>query len=102
MTPSLASNARPSFVSTPAARPFFVYNVIGAILWTDGMLLVGYALAKQLSEVPNVDKYILPAVALIVLISILPILIEIYRGWRARRNGAADEAGSSGRHRADA
>jgi membrane-associated protein len=84
------------------ARQFFVYNVIGGILWADGMLLVGYLLAKQLSEVPNVDKYILPAVALIVLISILPILIELYRGWRARRMGIVDDAGSSGRHRADA
>lgn len=84
------------------ARQFFVYNVIGAILWTDGMLLVGYLLAKRLSEVPNVDKYILPAVALIVLVSILPILIEFYRGWRARRAGTADDAGSTGRHRADA
>ena len=82
------------------ARQFFVYNVIGGILWTDGVLLVGYALAKQLSEVPNVDKYILPAVAVIVLISILPILIEIYRVRRARRAGTAGDD-SSGRHRAD-
>ncbi len=84
------------------ARRFFVYNVVGGVLWTDGILLIGYLLAKQLSEVPNVDRYILPAVALIVLISILPILLEIYRGWRARRNGAVEDGGSSGRHRADA
>jgi membrane-associated protein len=83
------------------ARQFFIYNVIGAVIWTDGILLIGYALAKQLSGVPNIDKYILPAVALIVLISIMPILIEIYRSWRARRSGTADDAGSCGRHRAD-
>ena len=85
------------------ARQFFVYNVIGAILWTDGILLVGYLLAEQLAEVENIDKYILPAVALIILVSVLPILIEIYRGWRARRRGETDDEvsdDSAGRHRA--
>jgi membrane-associated protein len=87
------------------ARQFFIYNVIGGVLWTDGILLVGYTLAKRLSAVPNIDKYILPAVALIVLISVSPILVEFYRGWRARRRGlpttkVADDPGPSGRHRA--
>ena len=66
------------------ARQFLVYNVIGGLLWTDGILLVGYLLAKQLSEVPNIDRYILPAVAIIVLISISPIIVEIIR---SRRHG---------------
>jgi membrane-associated protein len=85
------------------ARKFFVYNVIGGVLWTDGVLLVGYALAKQLSNIPNVDKYILPAVLLIVLISISPILVEIVRSRRARRSGAGEQlaqgTGDVGRHR---
>ena len=29
------------------ARQFFTYNVVGAILWTDGILLVGYLLAAS-------------------------------------------------------
>ena len=72
------------------ARKFFVYNVIGAVLWTDGILLVGYFLARQITEwIPaeKLDSYILPVVVLIVLISATPIFIEIFRGWRARRNG---------------
>jgi membrane-associated protein len=85
------------------ARQFFVYNVIGAILWTDGILLIGYLLAEQLAGIHNIDKYILPAVGLIILISVLPILIEIYRGWRARRRGESGHEASddnAGRHRA--
>ena len=84
------------------ARQFFVYNVIGAILWTDGILLVGYLLAERLAGIHNIDRYILPAVALIVLVSVMPILLEILRGWRARRRAAASEVtdDGAGRHRA--
>jgi membrane-associated protein len=70
------------------ARTFFLWNVVGAILWTDGILLAGYLLADQITEVmepEDVDKYILPVVFVIVLISILPILIEIIRGRREKR-----------------
>lgn len=69
------------------ARQFFVYNVVGAVLWCDGILLVGYLLAKQLAGIENIDKYILPAVLLIIFISALPILIEIVKGWREKRRG---------------
>jgi membrane-associated protein len=76
------------------ARQFFVWNVVGGVLWTDGIILIGWALAKQIFDVTGgeIDKYLLPAVALIVLISALPIFIEIFRGWRERRHGKANAA----------
>lgn len=74
------------------ARRFFLYNLVGGILWTDGILLMGYLLAKQLSGIENIDKYILPAVLVIIFISALPIMIEIYRGWRERRRSRAAAA----------
>jgi membrane-associated protein len=73
------------------AKTFFLWNVIGGILWTDGIILAGWALAKQIRDVipdGDVDKYILPAVALIVFISILPILIEIFRERRNKKRQA--------------
>jgi membrane-associated protein len=73
------------------AKTFFVWNVVGAILWTDGIILAGWALAKQIRDVipdGQIDKYILPAVALIVFISILPILIEIFRERRNKKRQA--------------
>ncbi|GAA1502577.1 DedA family protein [Dactylosporangium maewongense] len=87
------------------ARQFFLWNVIGGILWTDGILLVGWGLAKQINDaIPDgqIDKYLLPAVLLIVLISALPIFIEIFRGWRERRRTPAVpvEEGRAGAHRA--
>jgi membrane-associated protein len=84
-----------------SATRFFVYNVIGAVLWTNGILLVGYSLAERLSAIPSIDRYILPAVVLIVLLSALPILIEILRGWRAKRHGGAPASKADvSRHRA--
>ncbi len=70
------------------ARTFFVWNLIGGVLWTDGVLLLGYFLAKQIISVIPPDKldvYILPAVAVIILISLIPIFIEIVRTRREAR-----------------
>jgi membrane-associated protein len=67
------------------ARQFLIWNIVGGVLWTDGIILVGWGFARQLAKIPNIDRYILPAVAVIVLISLLPILFEILRERRARR-----------------
>jgi len=88
----------------PAGK-FFLWNVVGAILWVDGILIVGHALAQQIYDAigDKIDHYILPVVALIVLISATPIFIEIFRGWRARRNGVpvqGSDSSEAGRHRA--
>ncbi|MBB2944907.1 membrane-associated protein [Actinoplanes lutulentus] len=71
------------------ARQFFIWNVVGAILWTDGIILIGYLLAQQIYDAigDKIDHYILPVVVLIVLISVLPILIEILRERRAKKKG---------------
>jgi membrane-associated protein len=72
------------------ARRFLLWNIVGAVLWSDGILLVGYLLARQIYEAigDRIDHYILPVVALIVLISVLPILIEMLRERKAKRNAA--------------
>jgi membrane-associated protein len=75
------------------ARQFLLWNVIGGILWTDGIILAGYLLAEQIIKVidpADVDKYILPVVALIVLLSVLPIVIEIVRDRRTRRRSVTE------------
>ncbi|GAA4677056.1 DedA family protein [Phytohabitans rumicis] len=73
------------------AKTFFLWNVVGAILWTDGIILGGYFLADSIYDAvgDHIDRYILPVVALIVLISVLPIIIEIIRDRRAKRRAAA-------------
>jgi membrane-associated protein len=82
------------------AKQFFVWNVVGAILWTDGIILIGYLLAEQIYAAigDKIDRYILPVVVLIVLISVLPILIEILRERKAKKHGlkTADPATAIG------
>jgi membrane-associated protein len=74
------------------ARKFLLWNIVGAILWTDGILLIGYLLAKQIYDAigDQIDHYILPVVALIVLISVLPIVIETLRERRAKKRDHAE------------
>jgi membrane-associated protein len=69
------------------ARRFLLWNVVGAILWTDGIILVGYLLAERIFHTigDQIDRYILPVVVLIVLLSVLPIIIEIIRERRKKR-----------------
>ena len=75
------------------ARQFLLWNVVGAVLWVDGILIIGHALAQQIYNAigDKIDHYILPVVAVIVLISVLPILIEILRERKHKK-----QAGNSG------
>jgi len=65
------------------ARTFFVWNVVGALLWTVGVILLGYSVGARLEG--SIDRYLLPVIALIIFVSVLPILIEVYRHRRADR-----------------
>ncbi|ROP31008.1 DedA family protein [Couchioplanes caeruleus] len=72
------------------ARQFFLWNVVGAILWCDGIILIGYLLADRIYKAigGKIDRYILPVVALIILISVLPIIIEVIRERKAKKRAA--------------
>jgi membrane-associated protein len=72
------------------ARKFFVWNVVGALLWTEGIVLLGYVLGDRLSASFPIDKYILPAVAVIVLLSMTPIAVEVLRARREKRRAVVD------------
>jgi membrane-associated protein len=72
------------------ARQFFVYNVVGAVLWTDGILLIGYSVSQQITKIipaDKIDNYLVPITLLIALVSALPIFIEIIRNRRERKRG---------------
>lgn len=57
-------------------RRFTFYNIVGGCLWCGGICIAGYYLG---STVPNIDKYILPLVLIIMIISILPPLFHVVK-----------------------
>ncbi|MET3949819.1 membrane-associated protein [Arthrobacter sp. UYEF36] len=63
-------------------RKFFLFNVIGALLWGGGVTLLGYLLGDTFPWVrENLDIIFI----VIVLVSVIPIGIEVARGFIAKR-----------------
>lgn len=55
---------------------FIFYNLLGGFLWAVCLPLAGYFLG---SLIPNVDKYLLPIIVLIVIASVLPTAIHLIK-----------------------
>src|SRR6478672_11119110 len=73
-------------VAQMSKRKFFIYNVIGAVLWGGGVTLLGYLLGDRVPWVrDNLDIIFI----VIVLLSVIPIGIELVRGFIARRQAEA-------------
>lgn len=53
---------------------FFKFNLIGGLVWTSGLSLLGFGLG---SIIPDVDKYLLPITLAIVVISVIPSLLHL-------------------------
>ncbi|AFY35267.1 DedA family protein [Calothrix sp. PCC 7507] len=66
-------------------RTFMSYNLIGGFLWTFGITLLGFFLGKSLPP-EQVDKYLLPIIGLIILISLVPSIIHIIQDKRAKKS----------------
>ena len=64
-------------------KVFIFWNILGAIVWTDGILLLGYLLGEKIEG--SIDKYLLPIIGLIVALSLLPILFEVYRERKRKK-----------------
>ncbi len=62
-------------------RTFFRFNVIGGLVWGAGIVTAGYVLGDT---IPNIDRYLLPIIFVVVLLSLIPPLVE----WRKHRKRA--------------
>ncbi len=63
-------------------RTFLTFNLVGGLLWAVGVTLLGYFLG---SVIPNVDRYLLPIIGVIILLSILPPVIHV---WKERKRNS--------------
>lgn len=61
-------------------RSFFLFDLAGSALWAIGVTLLGFYLGQI---IPNIDNYLLPIIALIIIISLLPTFVA-YKKNRSR------------------
>ena len=64
-------------------KQFLVWNAVGALIWTQGVTGLGFILGDVLEG--SVDKYLLPVIGLIVFVSVIPVLIELFKEWQSKR-----------------
>lgn len=64
-------------------RAFLLWQVLGGLLWSIGVTIAGYLLG---ATIPGIDHYLLPIVGLVVIVSLIPIAVELVRARRRRRH----------------
>lgn len=67
-------------------RTFVTYNVLGGLLWGVGVTMLGFALGEAI----DIDRYLLPVIAVIVAASAVPVLLEIRRARSDHRSERAE------------
>ncbi|MGI8794600.1 MAG: DedA family protein [Acidimicrobiales bacterium] len=67
-------------------RKFLTFNVAGGLLWAVGITLLGFILGET---IPDIDKYLLPVIAVIVALSIAPVAVELLKARRRKRSASS-------------
>lgn len=67
LVPTLAGVSRMPFML------YTLYNIIGALLWGVGLTALAYYLGQL---IPDLDKYILLIVAVVLVVSVIPIVLK--------------------------
>ena len=62
-------------------KKFFAYNVIGAFVWVFSVVLLGHFFGN----IPYVQKNFSLVILAIIVISMIPPALEIFRGWRSQK-----------------
>ncbi|NTW89389.1 MAG: DedA family protein [Candidatus Moranbacteria bacterium] len=68
---------------------FLVYNIAGAAIWAVGLTVLGYFLGTR---IPDIDKYLLPIVLVIIVVSVLPGVYHLYRDRQEMKRGQSEKA----------
>jgi len=66
-------------------RRFVTFNVVGGVLWGAGVTLAGYLLGNTIGDI---DRWLLPIIGLIVAVSFLPVVLELWKSRRKSRTTA--------------
>lgn len=60
-------------------KTFTLWQIVGGAVWSFGVVLAGYLLGSHIS---NVDRYLLPIIAVIIAVSLIPLGVELVRSRR--------------------
>ncbi len=63
-------------IGTMEYRRFLSFNIVGGLLWAVGVTTAGYLLG---SVIPDVDKYLLPIIIVIILVSVAPSAYHVLK-----------------------
>jgi membrane-associated protein len=67
-------------------RTFVTWQVIGGLVWSVGVTLAAYGVGHSIH---NLDNYLIPIVLVIIVLSLIPLFVELRRSrTRARQRGA--------------
>jgi membrane-associated protein len=81
-------------------RTFSTFNVLGALLWTVGVTMLGFVLGKT---IPDAENHLLIIEGTIIILSVIPVGVEVLRSRRERQaHGRVEAQGLEGDHGADA
>jgi membrane-associated protein len=69
-------------------KRFAAFNMVGGFLWGGGVTLAGYGLG---SAIPDIDRYLLPVIAVIVLVSVIPVALEAQKHRRSKHTAVPVE-----------
>jgi len=61
-------------------RSFVTFNALGALVWAAGISIAGFFLGKT---IPDVDRYLLPIIGVVILLSAVPPLVELRKHRRS-------------------
>ena len=61
-------------------RTFAAFNVIGGLLWGVGVTMLGFLLG----EAVDIDRYLYPVIGVIVLVSLVPVYLEVRRSRKGK------------------
>lgn len=64
-------------------KTFISFNIIGGFIWAVGLTLAGYFLG---TVVPDIDKYLLPIIILIIISSFIPGIVHILRSRKNNKS----------------
>lgn len=66
---------------------YVVFDTCGGVLWVGAMILGGYALGRS---VPNIGARIHYVIAVVILVSVLPVIISFLRTRRSESISGAE------------